>query len=145
MNMKNQTIATTILFLLLPIGALAQTHKLELPVQHFDRKEFFVESLALTTSNVMDLASTVRDSQMGIAEASFPRGGAELLGKYPGAAKCTLIMGLGQLGTELIAYRFEHSRNRFVRATGHAFMNGSTADHLRGFGNNLLVQRQYGK
>ena len=132
-----------VLFSVFAVGVNAQNILPDAPVSHFHARTFIVESEVLTLSNILDGITTVRDSRMGIYEADFPRGSAELLGRYPDAQRYVLVMASEQIGEEVLGFYLERSHSKFRRVIGHTIMLGSTGAHLYGFGNNLHVENIY--
>jgi hypothetical protein len=138
--MRNKILIGAALGLAMTASVHAQSKLPDAPVPHFDRKEFILESSALTLANVLDGISTARDTRMGFSEAQFPRGSAALLGTHPGAARYACVMGLEQGIAEFSAYRMEHSRYKLLRATGHALLIEGISVHIEGAANNLYLQ-----
>jgi hypothetical protein len=140
-----------LLFIILVFSAKAQAAppaplaKLQLPVQrHFNRKAFLAESVALTAMNVLDGYETVRDSHVGVWEAGFPKGSAELLGRYPGAGRYAAVMLSEQAVIEFAGWKLEHARAKPLRVSGHVLMIGATLAHSAYVVQDVQLQRETG-
>jgi hypothetical protein len=143
------------LFLILPAKAQAAPladpargeplAKLYLPRErHFNRKAFLAESVALTAMNVLDGYETVRDSHVGVWEAGFPKGSAELLGRYPGAGRYAAVMLSEQAVIEFAGWKLEHARAKPLRVSGHVLMIGATLAHSAYVVQDVQLQRETG-
>ncbi len=124
-------------------GQAAPLAKLQLPIQpHFNRKAFIAESVALTAANILDGIETARDSRLGIWEAGFPRGSAELLGRYPGAGRYAAVMLPEQIAIEFAGWKLEHSRRKPLRVSAHVLLRGAACAHFSGVAQDIHLQHE---
>lgn len=104
------------------------------PKPTFHKNIFVSEVAAYTVSNIMDGYATVHDTHIGINEASFPTGSAELLGTRPGVGRYLAVYGTMEVGEVFAAYKLEHSDNKALRLLGHGLLVQGTYMHFDGFG-----------
>ena len=123
---------------LLLIGSLGSAHAQQLQPRLTQlpnapaHKIFWVEVGAYIAFNVLDGYTTIRNTHQGVPEGNFPTGSPFLIGRYPGAVRYVAVMGGIEVGSTLLAYRLERSRNRFWRSVGHAIMLQGTYAHADG-------------
>jgi hypothetical protein len=108
-------------------------------VARFHKRVFIAEVVAYTVPNVLDGVTTASAIRRGFTEEPLPWGSAELIGRRPGVARYTLVMGGIQAAVTFASYKLEHSRSRTLRLLGHSLMIKRAVDHTTCFVSNLRL------